>query len=103
VMSPPPTCHTLCLHVALPIQLSGAAQNLAAVCLRGGEVARARGDETTAQRRFAEAAASVRESLRICEELGNQPAAASSHGLLARSEEHTSELQALDHVCRLLL
>jgi tetratricopeptide (TPR) repeat protein len=81
-----------------PEFIGQAAVNIGIVCQEEGEAARARGDETTARQRFEEAAVSVWESLRIFEELGNQPDAAWSHSQLAtiylllsdldRAEEH---------------
>jgi tetratricopeptide (TPR) repeat protein len=61
-----------------------AAQNIGIICQEEGEAAQARGDEAVARQRFEEAAASVRESLRIKEELGNQPGVARAHGQLAQ-------------------
>ena len=67
-----------------PQFIGAAAHNIGIVCQLEGEAARARGDEAAARQRFEEAAASVRESLRIDEELGNQPDVALAHGQLAQ-------------------
>jgi tetratricopeptide (TPR) repeat protein len=81
-----------------PTYLGQAAQNIGIICQLEGEAAQARGDKATARQRFEEAAASVQESLRIQEELGNQPDAALAHDTLARIYLRRSDLdEAEEH------
>jgi tetratricopeptide (TPR) repeat protein len=84
-----------------PQYIGQVAQNIGIVCQLEGEAARARGDEAAARHRFEEAAASVRQSLRIDEELANQPGVAASHSQLARIYLLLGDLdQAEEHAYR---
>lgn len=76
--------------------LGCAAQNLGIVCQHEGEAARAQGDEAAARRRFAAALASVKESLRIRQALGNPLDEAASLGQLAIIHLHLGDLTAAE-------
>jgi len=71
-------------RLGAPEYIGQAAHNIAMLWQEEGETAREKGDAATARQRFDEAAALLRESLRIKEELSNQPAAALAHNALAK-------------------
>lgn len=71
-------------HLGDQKALAVAAQNLGIVSQQEGVAARKGGNEAAARRRFEDAAASVRQSLRQWERVGDEPHAADSHGQLAR-------------------
>lgn len=87
------------LAVALKDQpgLGHAAQNIGIVCNQQGEAARAQGNEAAARLSFQAALASVKESLRIRQTLGNRPDAAASLSQLAIIQLRLGDLAAAEH------
>jgi tetratricopeptide (TPR) repeat protein len=67
-----------------PQYLAQALQNLGIILQKEGDLARDKGDEKTAKRRFEAAADSVRQGLGIRQSLGNEPDVSASHSQLAK-------------------
>src|SRR5207244_10129139 len=101
--TPPPATHPLSLHDALPIYAITASASLSVASSRASNAALLRGVRSLNSRgRSRVSAAWPSPETTHCRTLPDRCSSRLPMLLLARSEEHTSELQSPDHlVCRL--